>query len=637
MRLGSVNVRAGLIRASGLVCLLVQASVWAQAPTQPQKAPPGFQQMVTAAFDIQTDAPNYIQKLSQSVFRAEQRFYQLFELQPGFIRGDDPKAKLDNRLPSIKGDQLSKWGYRPWIEIRVYNNYKDYVDEYFDEINRMHSLINKTPVKVETPEERALRRIREGVPGAYYMRITDYDGKSVLRRIRAYIADKSHEQVEMDVLHEMGHCFSETFLFEFGGAPRSGQESEKRGTPAWIGEGVAQLFQYNWADAGHARKEKLRNWGMIYEAVEAGHHYEFDKFINVTNAHNLASVASDPLKARINYIQSFSLIQYMVEKDWQRFMQFLKNCRVNNLQDQFKGKKVSELYSVQNKSFQDAFTIPIPGVEKYWKEHVLDTGAKQLKADASGYYYCGLYWLDRRDLAKATERFEKAIAGAPGKGEGYLGMGRVAILKQDFKAALEQLGKATELNPKDEDSWYYLGSAQVQAGKPKEAMASFEKAIALYSNFHEAFDGLADAQFAQQQFKEAHKNYDRAYQISRLPQYLLYVGRAAFYAHEYADAQRSFSSFCNVFTQDPNGAFWYGMSAWRLGDKEFALKKLQEASKLQPNNNDFKVAVQMAQKGEMLYFQNETKQVAKDPSGLTTTAKPVDSKTEKKTDVVEEE
>ena len=58
---------------------------------------------------------------------------------------------------------------------------------------------------------------------------------------------------------------------------------------------------------------------MIYEAVNIGDSYPFKEFINITNAHNLAAVAHDPLKATINYAQSASVMDYMVNVDGARF------------------------------------------------------------------------------------------------------------------------------------------------------------------------------------------------------------------------------------------------------------------------------------------------------------------------------
>ena len=76
--------------------------------------------------------------------------------------------------------------------------------------------------------------------------------------------------------------------------------------PAWLGEGTAQLFENLWSNAASSKKARLRQQAMIYEAVNIGDSYPFKDFIKVTNAHNLAAVANDPLKATINYAQSAS-------------------------------------------------------------------------------------------------------------------------------------------------------------------------------------------------------------------------------------------------------------------------------------------------------------------------------------------
>ncbi|MCW8133172.1 MAG: tetratricopeptide repeat protein [Planctomycetota bacterium] len=574
----------------------------------PQKVS-GFMQQITPAFLIQTDvSPAYLSKLAQQVGQAEQRMYNLFKITPGFLKGNDPKVKLSNKT-NISGDTLSKWGFKPWIELRVYKKFDDYADESFNETDRLTALVNKTEVKKETPEQRAVRRITEGVPGAYYMRITDYDGVFVDRRIRCYLGPKTPEEVEGDLLHELGHLFLETYLMEFAGAPKKGQEAEKRGTPAWIGEGVAQLFEVNWAGSKESAKKKKQYSAMIYEAVQANDHYPIDDFINVTNAHNLQAVSGNPLKATINYAQSWSVMQYMVEVKWQAFLQFLENCRTYNLEGLGKGKKVSELYSIQERAFKDAFGVPIKDMEEHWKKRVVETTEKDLKKDPTGYYWCGEYYLRRKGdgyLEKAEERFKKAVEGAADKGEGYLGMGRVALIRRNVDEALKNLLKASELSPKDEDVWYYLGVAQVRAGKTKEAIASFETAVKLFPLFHQAHSGLADAYFSARDFKKAAAAYDMAFQISKHPNYLFSIGQASYFAKEYEEAQKNFAAYCNIFTKDPQGTFWYGMAALRLKQNEYAIKKFQEALKLAPNENMYKEALAMAQKGEIMRFTVET-------------------------------
>ncbi|MBI3828032.1 MAG: tetratricopeptide repeat protein [Planctomycetes bacterium] len=602
-----------------LFFLLVQATLAAgEAPREdasklplPLKPPGGMLQQITpdTAFVIQTDvSSSYLSNLVTQITTVEGRMFNLFKITPGFLKGNDPKVKLSSKI-TINGDTLSKWGFKPWIEVRVYKKFEDYVDEHFNESDRLTALVNKTEVKKETNEQRAVRRITEGIPGAYYMRITDYDGKFVDRRIRAYVGPKNPEEVEGDLLHELGHLFLETYLMEFAGAPKKGQEAEKRGTPAWIGEGVAQLFEVNWATSKLSEKKKKQYSAMIYEAVLANDHYPVDEFINVTNAHNLQAIQGNPLKSTINYAQSWSVMQFMVEMKWQAFLQFLENCRTYNMEGLQKGKKISELYSIQERAFKDAFGVPMKDMEEHWKKHVIDTMEKDLKRDPSGYYWCGEYYLRRKSdgyLDKAAERFKKAIDGALDKGEGYLGMGRVDLLKKDVESALKNFKKASELSPKDEDGWYYLGIAQVRAGKSKDAIASFEQAVKLYPLFHQALSGLADAYFSNREFAKAQASYDAAFQISKHPNYLFSIGQAAYFAKNYEEAQKNFAAYSNIFPKAGEGAFWYGLAALRLKQNEFAVKKLTEAVSLDPNDATYKQALAMAQKGEIMRFQAET-------------------------------
>ena len=598
-----------LLRAGTALALLALSAACGEdaGNLKPGPPPAGFQQFLLPAFDVQTDVPKpYPEKLARQINGAEQRMYQLFRFSVGFLKGNDRTTRLGTKYP-IPGDTLAKWGFKPWIEVRVYQKYEDYANEYFDETDRMESLINKTPLKKETPEERARRRLTEGVPGAYYMRITDYDGKYAIRRIRAFVGQQTAEEIEADILHEMGHLFLETYLMELTGAPKRGMEAEKRGTPAWIAEGIAQLFEINWASSKESLKHKNRNQAMIYEAVKSGDTYPFKDFVNVTNAHNLMAVAHDPLKATINYVQSYSVMTYMVEKDWARFLQFLENLRFNNFDLNRKTPgRLPELYSIQDKSFRDAFVIPLLDLEQYWKKHVVESFEKELKAKPGMYYWCGEYYLRRKDLDKAEERFKQAIAGAPKEGGGYLGLGRVALARNRVPEALENLTKAAELSPEDEDAFYHLGIAQLSAGKPAEAIASLEQAVKLYPRFHQAMAELAEACLQAKDFERAMKAYDQAFQVqSYNPYYLLNKGRAALFAGDNEEAQRDFAAFSNAFTHSADGPFWYGIAAWRLGQKDFAIKKFEAAAALDPNNQMIKVALERAKKGEGITFQIE--------------------------------
>jgi len=602
----------------GLILILPTVLMAADAcRLKPEKAPERFHQMILPVFDVQTDvSKDYLRVLAKQVNKAENKMYDLFKFSAGFLRGNHRGSRLGKRHP-VPGDTLGKAGFKPWVEVRVYKNYEDFCDEYFNEIDRLNALVNNTKPPKQTPEQRSIRRMSEGVPGAYYMRITDYDKKFILRRIRAYKGPQTPEEIETQVLHEMGHLFLETYLMEYAGAPKRGKESQKRGTPAWIGEGIAQLFEINWASSRLAKRLKNRSHAMMYCAIKDGDSYPFKDFVNVTNAHNLMAVAKDPLKARINYVQSYSVMIYMVEKAWPRFLQFLENLRAKNFEASRKNpKRISELYSIQAAAFKEAFGISLMELEDHWKKHALKRFETDLRNNPEMYYWCGEYYLLKKDLARAEEQFKQVVEKRPESGQGYLGLGRVALLKGDTENALKHLAKAIEFAPDEEDPYYFQGLAMQRAGKHEEAAKSLQLAIKYYPRYHQARARLAESLIHLKDFKSAIAQYEEAYQIQRSnPYYLLGKGRAALFGGDSAEAMRNFSIFCNVFKQSGDGQFWYAIAMWRSGQKRPALTKMRNALRMNPKSKMIRTALAKMNKGEDVRFALEDASGSKTSTG----------------------
>jgi tetratricopeptide (TPR) repeat protein len=563
----------------------------------PPKPPEGFTQELTPSFVVETDVSQaFTHKIAGMVSKAEAKFYNLFKITPEYMNGIS-KQYIDNKY-HIPGTFMSLVR-RSYVEVRVYKTEETFANEWFD----------------NTGVTDKLQRLRQGLPGAYTgpRHEKDSDGKPIgktIMIIRSFVANRDDDEIERTLLHEMGHVFMQAFLLEYFGAPPPGQEGQKRGCPAWLGEGVAQLFENRWSNAASAQKARLRQEGMIYEAAKIGDSYPFEEFTNITNAHNLQAVAGDPLKATLNYAQSASVMDFMVNVNGAMFFNFLENLRASSFEKNLSNQDrnhVGELFSFQNDCFKKAFNADLSQVEGYWKDHIKKTMEAQLKKQPELYYWIGEYYLRRgkdkqNDLVKAEENFNLAMTQAPTKGEGYLGMGRMAIRKHDDDNALKYLTKATELNPKDEDAWYYLGIAQVNVGKLKEAVESLTKSVKIYPLNHIALAGLGLAQFHSGEYEKAMENYEKAYQAFRNPYYLFQKGHAAFFGKKYREAQQGFAQFCDWFPQDAQGQMWYGLAAWRLNDKDFAMKKLDEASKLNPQDPTIIEAIARAKRGETLTF-----------------------------------
>jgi tetratricopeptide (TPR) repeat protein len=560
----------------------------------PPKPPMGWHQVITPAFVVETDVSKaYAEKLATMVRNAEIKFYKLFSLTPELMNGVS-KAKFDAKY-NIPGDTLKS--FRAYVEVRVFKEQEKFSDEWFDE----------TGVKDKQ------QRLKQGIPGAWTGGRQEYEKGKQIRIIRSFVANRDDDEIERTLLHEMGHLFMHAYLLEYSGAPPEGQESQKRGTPAWLGEGMAQLFENLWSNAASAKKERMRQQAMIYEAVNLGDSYPFEEFTNITNAHNLKAVANDPLRSTLNYAQSASVMDYMVNVDGARFFVFLQNLRALNFERNLQSRDpnhIRELFTLQNEAFKKAFNSDIVPVEAAWKKNIKTVMEKQLKTSPEYYYWIGEYYLRRgkdkaNDLINAEKNFELAMTRAPKKGEGYLGMGRMAIRKNDNARAAELMTQASVLMPNDDEVWYYHGIALVNIGKVKEAVESFEKSLKLYPRSARAYSGLAQAALHSKQYDKAIDAYDQAYQCDRDPYLLFLKGRAAFFGKNYKAAQGGFARFAEIYPQDVEGALWYGLAAWRLGDKEFALQKMKEAVKLNGDHEMAKVALEMALKGETIRFERE--------------------------------
>lgn len=592
-----------LCRCTVLIMALAArfAMAGAAGPEPIKAAPAGFFQSRTPVFIVECNVSKpYTDKVTQMIFTAEQRFYQLFKLNPDLMNGTS-KARFDQK-GNIPGDIMAKLGFAPNINVRVHKDMEAFMDEWFE----------RTNVKDKQ------QRLRQGIPGAWFSIHPDYDKNKMLREIRTFQANRDDDELERTLLHEMGHLFMHTYLLSFGHGPAGNDPNEKRGTPAWLSEGLAQFFEIMWSKAASAKKARMRDEAMIYEATLIGDSYPFKEFMNITNAHNLAAVAGNPLKATLNYAQSLSVMDYMINIDGARYFSFLENLRAMNFEKNWRNpdkNHIHELFSFQNDAFKKAFNCEIPDVEQYWKQHVKKSMEANLKRQPELNYWIGEYYLRRgkdkdADLAKAEEKFKAAMTLAPKNGLGYLGMGRMALRKGDQMSALPLMTKASELLPKDDEVWYYLGMAQINNGMLTEAIESFNKSLKIYARSHRAYSGLGQAAFHASQYAKSAEAYEQAYQISHQPVYTFEKGRSAFFGKDYRAAQAAFNVFCDAFPKDPQGHMWYGLSAWRLGDKEFGMTKLKEAAALNPGDSMIKQAIELAQKGESLKFEKEAEDEA---------------------------
>lgn len=82
-------------------------------------------------------------------------------------------------------------------------------------------------------------------------------------------------------------------------------------------------------------------------------------------------------------------------------------------------------------------------------------------------------------FAEAAERFEAALALAPGRVSVLINLGAARLKLGQREAAIQALDMALAAEPQHADAWTHRGLAAGELGRHEEALANFERALAL--------------------------------------------------------------------------------------------------------------------------------------------------------------
>lgn len=398
------------------------------------------------------------------------------------------------KMFQIKAEQFVEYATvrnsveQPWnteIRIRVFRNY----DEFLKDFQQRYE--TKT------------------IPGAFFGIKRDKDEYGHLgpwfREIGAHADGISEEAVLRHLYHEMGHLFMRTYMFW----PVE--------VPSWIEEGTAELFQYRKNNGTKPEAERQERLGWLMEMVtleenSLGASVDWKDFTGVRNAHNLDFTHLDPLRSTVQYVQAWSVMEFMIDSP-QRGAAFTKllgliksTAEAANIEGQRKGLKGEAfgkhiddtVYKKQYELFRTAYGRDVLDVETIWKEWVTKTGTTTQKREPELYYHRGIWHLAYRArfakdaeqklaiLAQAEQIFQAGIAASPKTPESYVGMGRLAMVRKDLEATGQWFAKAAELGTENFEALLYGGVASIQSGKPAAAIDPLRKAVEQRPNHYEA-------------------------------------------------------------------------------------------------------------------------------------------------------
>ncbi len=118
--------------------------------------------------------------------------------------------------------------------------------------------------------------------------------------------------------------------------------------------------------------------------------------------------------------------------------------------------------------------------------------ADSLGNDATPFYYLGIYYATKKQVAQANEQFDRAILADYNFTEAYIEKAALLHDQKEFKSAIEILGKALAVAPDYAPVYYWTAKCQQALGDKEPAKLNYLKAYGLDQTFREAKEA-ADA------------------------------------------------------------------------------------------------------------------------------------------------
>jgi len=176
-------------------------------------------------------------------------------------------------------------------------------------------------------------------------------------------------------------------------------------------------------------------------------------------------------------------------------------------------------------------------------------------------------------IEKEIEHYKKNAKENPKLFAAHYMLGRAYIKAKRNQEAINALKQAIDLNPNLAEAHYQLGFAYLEHGRSEEAIAPLKRAIELkphhalaHHNLGEGYSRLGREEDAIVEFKEAIRHDPDNTESHFL------LGHAYFKTGQYKEALKELE---HVPTKEQysNALVWTGLSYFKLGDKEAAMRE----------------------------------------------------------------
>jgi tetratricopeptide (TPR) repeat protein len=153
-----------------------------------------------------------------------------------------------------------------------------------------------------------------------------------------------------------------------------------------------------------------------------------------------------------------------------------------------------------------------------WRQAALwkDTGvlfSRSVQVDPKNYIaYHNLaeYWKTQKNMAKAENNYQRALAANPGYYKGHNDYGAFLTSRGKPSAALDHVARALRINPDFVNAWVNLGNALVLMGETEKAVSAYKEALKINPGHASALGNLGKVALEKGKAGEAMDYYSRA-------------------------------------------------------------------------------------------------------------------------------
>jgi len=214
------------------------------------------------------------------------------------------------------------------------------------------------------------------------------------------------------------------------------------------------------------------------------------------------------------------------------------------------------------------------------EEAIADSWERQFPWDVIGWNHSGALALERGDLSKARESFERSVTIDPGDAVTLANLGRVLGKMGLWKDSSERLRRAAELQPADAEIRTGLAQALLALGEKQAALEEARAAHELRPSLFAGRHAFATALFENGRFGEAAWEFQRLILIDpeNAPLHHAYI-LSLYRDGRFEEARTAAGDASRRVPEDPQFDLRKARLAIRLGRRDQAIADLEEAKR----------------------------------------------------------